>query len=53
MMEVEQPNDNKEISEENFIKNEIKNISPTNDSTSYKKIIKELNYDNFPKYEDI
>ena len=51
MMEVEQPNDNKEISEENFIKNEIKNISPTNDSTSYKKIIKELNYDNFPKYE--
>ena len=51
MMEVEQPNDNKEISEENFIKNEIKNISPTNDSTSYKKIIEELNYDNFPKYE--
>ena len=51
MMEVEQPNDNKEISQENFIKNEIKNISPTNDSTSYKKIIEELNYDNFPKYE--
>ena len=51
MMEVEQPNNNKEISQENFIKNEIKNISPTNDSTSYKKIIKELNYDNFPKYE--
>ena len=51
MMEVEQPNDNKEISEENFIKNEIKNISPTNDSTSYKKIIEELNSDNFPKYE--
>ena len=51
MMEVEQPNNNKEISQENFIKNEIKNISPTNDSTSYKKIIEELNYDNFPKYE--
>ena len=51
MMEVEQPNDNKEISEENFIKNEIKNISPTNDSTSYKKILEELNYDNLPKYE--
>ena len=51
MMEVEQLNDNKEISQENFIKNEIKNISPTNDSTSYKKIIEELNYDNFPKYE--
>ena len=51
MMEVEQPNDNKEISQENFIKNEIKNISPTNDSSSYKKIIQELNYDNFPKYE--
>ena len=42
MMEVEQPND---------INNNDINISPTNDSSSYKKIIQELNYDNFPKYE--
>ena len=51
MMEVEQPNDNIPISQANSSKDEIQNLSPTNDSTSYKKIIKELNYDIFPKYE--
>ena len=51
MMEVEQPNDNIPISQANFSNDEIQNLSPTNDSTSYKKIIKELNYDIFPKYE--
>ena len=51
MMEVEQPNDNIPISQANSSNDEIQNLSPTNDSTSYKKIIKELNYDIFPKYE--
>ena len=51
MMEVEQPNDNIPMSQANSSKDEIQNLSPTNDSTSYKKIIKELNYDIFPKYE--
>ena len=51
MMEGEQPNDNIPISQANSSKDEIQNLSPTNDSTSYKKIIKELNYDIFPKYE--
>ena len=51
MMEVEQSNDNIPISQANSSKDEIQNLSPTNDSTSYKKIIKELNYDIFPKYE--
>ena len=51
MMEVEQPNDNIPISQANSSKDEIQNLSPTDDSTSYKKIIKELNYDIFPKYE--
>ena len=51
MMEVEQPNDNIPISQANSSNDEIQNLSPTNDATSYKKIIKELNYDIFPKYE--
>ena len=51
MMEVEQPNDNIPISQTNSSNDEIQNLSPTNDSSSYKKIIKELNYDIFPKYE--
>ena len=51
MMEVEQPNDNILISQANSSNNEISNLSPTSDSSSYKKIIKELNYDIFPKYE--
>ena len=51
MMEVEQPNDNIPMSQANSSKDEIQNLSPTNDSTSYEKIIKELNYDIFPKYE--
>ena len=51
MMEVEQPNDNIPISQANSSNDEIQNLSPTNDLTSYKKIIKELNYDIFPKYE--
>ena len=51
MMEVEEPNDNIPISKANSSNDEIQNLSPTNDSTSYKKIIKELNYDIFPKYE--
>jgi len=51
MMEVEQPNDNIPISQANFSNNEIQNLSPTSDSSSYTKIIKELNYDIFPKYE--
>ena len=51
MMEVEQPNDNIPMSQANSSNDEIQNLSLTNDSTSYKKIIKELNYDIFPKYE--
>ena len=51
MMEVEQPNDNIPISQANSSNDEMHNLSPTNDSSSYKKIIKELNYDIFPKYE--
>ena len=49
MMEVEQPDDNIPISQSNSSNNEIQNLSPTSDSSSYKKIIKELNYDIFPK----
>ena len=51
MMEVEQPEDNIKISNSNSSQNEILNLSPSNNLTSYTKIIKELNYDIFPKYE--
>ena len=50
-MEVEQPNGIIHQSTINSSNNEIQNLSPTSDSTSYSKIIKELNYDIFPKYE--
>ena len=37
MMEVEQPDDNIPISQSNSSNNEIQNLSPTSDSSSYKK----------------
>ena len=51
MMEVEQPNDNSQIDNKNSEDKEIQNLSLSNNLISYTKIIKELNYDIFPKYE--
>ena len=51
MMEVEEPNISIPINQSNLINNETRDLIPTNDLTSYTKIIKELNYDIFPKYE--
>ena len=51
MMEVEQPNDNIQIDNKNSEDKEIQNFSLSNNLISYTKIIKELNYDIFPKYE--
>ena len=50
MMEVEE-NDKIENAQTNNSKNELIDLFPTNDTKSYEKIIKELNYDVFPKYE--
>ena len=50
MMEVEE-NDKIENAQTNNSKNELIDLFPTNDIKSYEKIIKELNYDVFPKYE--
>ena len=51
MMEVEQPNDNIQIDNKNSEDKEIQNFSLSDNLISYTKIIKELNYDIFPKYE--
>ena len=51
MMEVEPPNDIITTTQTNPPKNEILDFSPSGNSTSYTKLIKELNYDIFPKYE--
>ena len=51
MMEVEEPNISIPINQTNLINNETRDLIPTNDLTSYTKIIKEINYDIFPKYE--
>lgn len=50
MMEVEENEKKEEVKNENKINN-ITEIVPTNDTSSYIKIIKELNYDILPKYE--
>ena len=50
MMEVEE-NEKIENAQTNNSKNELIDLFPTNDIKSYEKIIKELNYDVFPKYE--
>jgi len=50
-MEVEQPNDNIQIDNKNLEDKEIQNFSLSDNLISYTKIIKELNYDIFPKYE--
>ena len=49
-MEVEENEKKEEVKNENKINN-ISEIVPTNDTNSYIKIIKELNYDILPKYE--
>ena len=51
MMEVEPPNDIITTTQTNPPKNEILDFSPSGNSTSYTKLIKELKYDIFPKYE--
>ena len=50
MMEVEENEKKEEVKNENKINN-ITEIVPTNNTSSYIKIIKELNYDILPKYE--
>ena len=50
-MEVEEPNSIISESKINSSENEISKLSLSNNITSYTKIIKELNYDIFPKYE--
>ena len=50
MMEVEENEKKEEVENENKINN-ITEIIPTNDTNSYIKIVKELNYDILPKYE--
>ena len=50
-MEVEEPNSIIPESKINSSENEISKLSLSNNITSYIKIIKELNYDIFPKYE--
>ena len=50
MMEVEENEKKEEVKNENKINN-ITEIIPTNDTKSYIKIVKELNYDILPKYE--
>ena len=50
MMEVEE-NEKTENDNKNSSNNEIIDLTPTNNITSYEKIIKELNYDIVPKYE--
>jgi len=49
-MEVEENEKKEEVKNENKINN-ITEIVPTNNTSSYIKIIKELNYDILPKYE--
>ena len=49
MMEVEE--NEKEYNKINNSNNDILDLVPTNNTNSYIKIIKELNYDIFPKYE--
>ena len=51
MMEVEPVDNIQQISSAKSQNNESLNISLTNNLSSYNKIIKELNYDIFPKYE--
>ena len=51
MMEVEEQNISIPINQTNLVNDEIKDFVPSNNLTSYTKIIKELNYDIFPKYE--
>ena len=50
MMEVEENDKIEEVKNDNKI-NDITEIVPTNDTSSYIKIVKELNYDILPKYE--
>ena len=50
MMEVEENDKIDEVKNDNKI-NDITEIVPTNDTSSYIKIVKELNYDILPKYE--
>ena len=50
MMEVEE-NEKLESNQINNSNNDLLDLVPTNNTNSYIKIIKELNYDTFPKYE--
>ena len=50
MMEIEE-NEIKESNQINTSKDDIIDLVPTNNKNSYIKVIKELNYDIYPKYE--